>query len=133
VGDSPVAQAAWIVERYHDWSDLTERPFEQAFSREELLDTAMIYVMTGAFHTSIRFYSAAMEAGLRSLPPDRRVEVPTAFACFPDPLHPWPPRAYAEQGFNVSRWTVMPRGSHFAALEAPDLLIEDLRGWARAT
>ena len=133
VGDSPLAQAAWIVERYHDWSDLTERPFEQAFSREELLDTVMVYVMTGAFHTSIRFYSAAMEAGLRSLPLGRRVEVPTAFACFPDPLHPWPPRAYAEQGFNVSRWTVMPRGGHFAALEAPDLLIEDLRGWARAT
>ena len=131
VGEDPVAQAAWIVERYHDWSDRAERPFEQVFSREELLDTVMIYVMTGAFHSSIRFYSAALEAGLRTLPPGRRVEVPTAFARIPDPLHPWPPRSYAERGFNVSRWTAMPRGGHFAALESPDLLTQDIREWAR--
>ena len=131
VGEDPVAQAAWIVERYHDWSDLSERPFEQVFSREELLDTVMIYVMTSAFHSSIRFYSAALEAGLRSLASGSRVEVPAAFARFPDPLHPWPPRGYAEKGFNVSRWTAMPRGGHFAALESPDLLVQDLREWAR--
>ena len=131
VGEEPVAQAAWIVERYHDWSDLTERPFEAVFSREELLDTVMIYVMTGAFHPSIRFYAAAMEAGLRSLPPGCRVEVPTAFARFPDPLHPWPPRGYAEKGFNVSRWTEMAHGGHFAALENPGPLVQDLREWAR--
>ena len=101
------------------------------FSREELLDTVMIYVMTGAFHSSIRFYSAALEAGLRSLASGSRVEVPTAFARFPDPLHPWPPRGYAEKGFNVSRWTAMPRGGHFAALESPDLLVQDIREWAR--
>ena len=132
VGDSPVAQAAWIVERYHDWSDRRGRAFEAVFSREALLDTVMVYVMTGAFHSSIRFYAAAREAGLRTLPPGCRVEVPTAFARFPDPLHPWPPRGYAEKGFNVSRWTEMAHGGHFAALEAPDLLIGDLRDWARA-
>ena len=132
VGDDPVAQAAWIVERYHDWSDRAELPFEQVFTREELLDTVMIYVMTGAFHSSIRFYSAAREAGLRSLASGSRVEVPAAFARFPDPLHPWPPRGYAEKGFNVSRWTAMPRGGHFAALESPELLVQDLREWARA-
>ena len=132
VGDSPVAQAAWIVERYHDWSDRTGRAFEAVFSREELLDTVMVYVMTGAFHSSIRFYAAAREAGLRTLSPGQRVEVPTAFARFPDPLHPWPPQGYAEKGFNVSRWTGMAYGGHFAALEAPDLLIGDLRDWARA-
>jgi pimeloyl-ACP methyl ester carboxylesterase len=132
VGDSPVGQAAWILERFHDWADLRDRAFEEVFSREELLDTLMIYVMTGAFHSSIRFYSAATEAGLRSLSPGQRVDVATAFACFPDPLHPWPPRSYVEKGFNVSRWTAMPRGGHFPALEAPDLLVEDLREWARS-
>ncbi|MFC0407326.1 epoxide hydrolase family protein [Roseomonas elaeocarpi] len=130
VGDCPVAQAAWILERYHDWSDRRDRPFEQVFTRKELIDTVMIYHMTGAFHSSIRFYSAAMEAGLREMPAGRRVEVPTAFACFPDPLHPWPPRAYAETAYNVARWTPMPRGGHFSALEAPELLVEDLRAWA---
>ena len=131
VGNSPVGQAAWILERFHDWSDRRERPFEAVFSREDLLDNIMIYVMTGAFHSSIRFYAAAMEGGFRSLPPGVRVEVPTAFACFPDPLHPWPPRGFAEQGFNVTRYTPMPHGGHFAALEAPDLLVADLREWAR--
>ncbi len=132
VGDSPVGQAAWILERFHDWADLRERSFEEVFSREDLLDTVMIYVMTGAFHSSIRYYSAALEAGLRSLPAGQRVEVPTAFARFPDPLSPFPPRGYVEKGFNVSRWTAMPRGGHFAALEAPDLLVDDLRDWARS-
>ena len=45
-----------------------------------------------------------MEGGVRSLPPGARVEVPAGFACFPDPLHPWPPRGFAEKGFNVSRY-----------------------------
>ena len=72
-----------------------------------------------------------MEGGVRSLPPGARVEVPAGFACFPDPLHPWPPRGFAEKGFNVTRYTPMPHGGHFAALEAPDLLVADLREWAR--
>ena len=129
--DNPVGQAAWILERFHDWADLRESPFDEAFAREDLLDIIMIYVMTGAFHSSIRFYAAAAEADLRTLHPGQRIGVPTAFACFPDPLHPWPPRSYAEKGYAVSRWTVMPHGGHFAALEAPDLLVEDLRGFAR--
>ncbi|GGE02146.1 epoxide hydrolase [Aureimonas endophytica] len=133
VGDSPVAQAAWILERYHEWSDRRERPFEDVFDQDELVDTIMIYVMTGAFHSSIRYYSAAQEAKLRNLPDRRRVKVPTAFARFPDPLHPWPPRSLAEKGYAaITRWTEMPHGGHFAALEAPDLLVDDLRAWGRA-
>ncbi|WP_152047293.1 epoxide hydrolase family protein [Aureimonas psammosilenae] len=131
VSDSPVAQAAWILERFHDWADLEGRRFEDVFTRDELLDTIMIYVMTGAFHSSIRCYSAAKEASLRELPKGRRIEVPTAFARFRDPLHPWPPRDYAAKAFAISRWTQMAHGGHFPALEAPDLLVEDLRAWGR--
>ncbi|WP_062115148.1 epoxide hydrolase family protein [Aureimonas sp. AU40] len=133
VGNDPMRQASWIVERYHDWSDRRERSFEEVFTLDELIDTAMIYHATGAFHTSIRYYSEAMKKGLRQLKPGERVEVPTAFACFPgDPLHPWPPRSYAERAFAVSRWTQMPQGGHFVALEAPELLVEDLRDWVRS-
>lgn len=132
VGEDPMRQASWIWERYHDWSDRRTRPFEAVFTPDELIDTAMIYHLTGAFHSSIRYYSEAARKGLRQLKPGERVEVPTAFACFPgDPLHPWPPRSYAERGFAVSRWTEMPYGGHFAALEAPGLLVTDLREWAR--
>lgn len=131
IGDSPVGQAAWIVERFHDWADLRSQPFEAAFAPEELLDTVMLYVMTGAFHSAIRFYSAATASGVRSLPAGVRVEVPTAFACFPDPLHPWAPRSFVEKGYNVARWTPMPRGGHFPALEVPELLVGELRAWGR--
>ncbi|WP_062219783.1 epoxide hydrolase family protein [Aureimonas sp. D3] len=131
VGNDPMRQASWIIERYHDWSDRRSRPFEAIFTLDELVDTAMIYHTTGAFHSSIRYYSAAAKAGFRQLKPGQRVEVPTAFACFPDPLHPWPSRAFVEKGFAVSRWSEMPEGGHFTALEAPDHLVADLRAWAR--
>ncbi|MYF89443.1 MAG: alpha/beta hydrolase, partial [Boseongicola sp. SB0676_bin_33] len=61
----------------------------------------------------------------------RRVEVPTACALFPEELLSWPPRSYVERIYNVARWTEMPRGGHFAAMEEPELLIEDIRAFAR--
>jgi pimeloyl-ACP methyl ester carboxylesterase len=131
--DNPVAQAAWIVERFHDWADLRERAFEDVFPFDRLLTNVMIYVMTDAFPISTWFYAAARESGMRVLKPGQLVAVPTAFACFPDPLHPWPPRARAEKGYNVTRWTTMAHGGHFTAMEAPDLLVPDLRAWAAET
>jgi pimeloyl-ACP methyl ester carboxylesterase len=130
---NPVGQAAWIIERYHDWADLRERPFEAVFTRDQLLTTVMIYLMTGAFTTSVWYYAAAWEGGTRTLKSGQRVEAPTAFALFADPLHPRPPRSFAEKGYAVSRWTEMPQGGHFAALEVPELLVEDVRAWARET
>jgi pimeloyl-ACP methyl ester carboxylesterase len=53
--------------------------------------------------------------------------VPAAFAMFPKDLSS-PPREWAERFFRVVRWTEMPRGGHFAAMEQPDLLAEDIRG-----
>ena len=128
---NPAGQAAWLVERYHDWSDLRERAFEAVFTRDQLLTTVMIYAMTGAFTTAAWYYAAATAAGTRRLRPGERVEAPTAFAIFPDPRHPRPPRSLAERGYTVTRWTEMPRGGHFPALEVPDLLVDDLRAWAR--
>jgi len=128
---NPVGQAAWIIERFHDWADLRERPFEAVFTRDQLLTNAMIYLMTGAFPTSLWYYAAAWAGETRQLKPGQRVETPTAFAFFYDPLHPTPPRSLVEKGYAVSRWTEMPRGGHFAALEVPDLWVEEVRTWAR--
>ena len=61
----------------------------------------------------------------------RRVTVPTAFAAYPDPRLPMPPRSWVKRGYAVTRWTEPPRGGHFAAMEAPDLFVRDLRAWAR--
>jgi pimeloyl-ACP methyl ester carboxylesterase len=62
---------------------------------------------------------------------DRRVEVPTALALFPAEMLAWPPRSYVELLYNVQQWTEMAHGGHFAALEQPALLIEDIRAFAR--
>ena len=66
----------------------------------------------------------------QTLPPGRRIEVPTAFAAYPDPVFPMPPRAVLERAHRVVRHTVMLRGGHFPFYEDPEPLIADLRSFA---
>jgi pimeloyl-ACP methyl ester carboxylesterase len=129
---NPVGQAAWIVERFYDWSDRRAKPFDEVFSLDTLLTNVMIYVMTGSFTTGAWYYRALIEeAGVR-LKEGERCETPTAFANFPgEALYKAPPRPFVERAYNITRWTDHPRGGHFAAMEEPDLFVDDLRGWAR--
>ena len=93
----------------------------------------MVYLFTGTFNTASWIYYGRREEGGRVLSPcGNRVEVPTAAALFPAELLAWPPRSYVERVYNVTRWTEMPRGGHFAALEEPGLLVEDIRAFARS-
>jgi pimeloyl-ACP methyl ester carboxylesterase len=131
MADSPVAQAAWIVERFHDWSDRRERRFEEIFTKDHLLTNIMLYLMNDAFTTSTYYYAAALAEGVRQMPEGRRVEVPTAFAAYADPRSPSPPRSWVERGYRLTRWTEQSRGGHFAAMEVPELFIDDLRAWGR--
>lgn len=129
---NPVGQAAWIAERFHDWSDLRTRPFEAVYSRDQLLTNVMLYVMTGSFMTGAWYYRALFEEGGIQLPDGARCETPTAFANFPgEALYQTPPRSWAERAYNIVRWTDMPRGGHFAAMEEPGLFVDDVRAWAR--
>lgn len=130
MADDPVAQLAWLVERFHDWADLRERPFEAVFSKDRLLTNAMLYVLTDAFATATWYYAGALAEGVRRMPEGRRVEVPTAFAAYQDPRMPAPPREWVERGYAVSRWRDIPRGGHFAAMEEPGLFVAELRDWA---
>ena len=130
---NPVGQAAWIAERFHDWSDLTKRPFEDVHPLDRMLTNIMLYVMTGSFTTGAWYYRGMLEEGGVALKPGERCETPTAFASFPgEALYPAPPRSFAERGYNITRWTDMPSGGHFAAMEEPDLFVDDVRGWARS-
>jgi microsomal epoxide hydrolase len=129
---NPVGQAAWIVERFYDWCDRRETPFEAVFTKDQLLTNLMIYVMTGSFTTGAWYYRALLEEGGVVLKEGERCETPTAFANFPgEALYAAPPRSWAERAYNIVRWTDMPRGGHFAAMEQPDLFVGDLRAWAR--
>ena len=129
---NPVGQAAWIVERFHDWSDLRTKSLEQAYTYDQLLTNVMIYVMTGSFTTGAWYYRALFEEGGIQLADGRRCETPTAFANFPgEALYQAPPRTWADRAYNIVRWTAMPRGGHFGAMEEPELFVQDLREWAR--
>ena len=130
--DSPVGVAAWIIEKFNSWSDTDGDNIESVHSKDSLLTNIMVYLVTGTFNSASWIYYGRREEGGRLLSPEgRRVEVPTAVALFPAELLSWPPRSYVERVYNISRWTEMPRGGHFAALEQPDLLIEDIRAFAR--
>jgi epoxide hydrolase len=123
--DSPAGLAAWVMEKFHAWSDCGGH-LERAFSKDTLLTNLMFYWAPKSVASAARIY---YEAGRD--PADFRypkVEVPTGVAVFP--AEPWQaPRHWVESRFNIERWTEMPRGGHFAALEQPDLLLADLRAF----
>ena len=130
--DSPVGIAAWLVEKFNSWSDTDGDDIESVYTKDELLTNIMVYVTTRTFNTASWIYYGRREEGGRVLSDDdRRVEVPTACAIFPAEMLAWPPRSYVERLYNVRQWTEMPRGGHFAAMEQPDLLVDDIRRFAR--
>ena len=131
--DSPVGIAAWILEKMNSWSDTTGNDVESVYTKDQLLTNIMVYIVTRTFNTASWIYYGRREEGERLLSPEgKRVEVPTGCALFPAELLAWPPRSYAERLYNVTQWTEMPRGGHFAAMEQPDLLIQDIRKFVRA-
>lgn len=133
VSDSPVGVAAWILEKFHGWSDLSAGDLDAVYGKDRLLTNVMIYLVTDSFATGVWYYRALFEEnGGVGLPAGRRVEVPTGFANFPgETLYKAPPRSWAERAYNVTRWTDMPRGGHFAAMEAPELFVPEVRAFAR--
>jgi microsomal epoxide hydrolase len=133
MNDSPVGVAAWLIEKFRSWSDIHEGDIESVFSKDDLLFHVMIYVLTRTFNTASWIYYGRREEGGRNLTSnEKKVEVPTACALFPAEMLAWPPRTYVDRLYNVSQWTEMPRGGHFAAMEQPDLLIADIRKFARS-
>jgi len=126
--DSPAGLAAWIVEKFRTWSDCGG-DVERRFSKDELLTNITLYWVTGAINSSFWPYYARYHAPW-PIGDGQRVEVPTAYAAFPKEIVR-PPRAWAERVYNIRRWTVMPSGGHFAALEEPRALVDDVRAFFR--
>jgi pimeloyl-ACP methyl ester carboxylesterase len=131
--DSPVGIAAWIIEKMYSWSDLKDNNIESVYSKDTLLANIMVYVVTKTFNTATWIYYGRREEGGRFFPKDfKKIEIPTAAAIFPAEMSEWPPKSYADRMFNITQWTEMPRGGHFAALEEPDLLVNDLVKFSRS-
>jgi pimeloyl-ACP methyl ester carboxylesterase len=127
LNDSPVGLLGWIIEKFHAWSD-HDGNIEHTFTKDDLLTNVMIYWVTQTISSSVRLYYEAMHSPTLAAP--TQVEVPTGFAIFPKDITP-APREFAERFFAVERWTEMPRGGHFAALEATGLLASELREFVR--
>ncbi len=123
--DSPAGLAAWIVEKFHAWCDCGGN-IESRFTKDDLLTNVTIYWVTQTAASSTRIYYENRVAP----PVQGRVSVPTACALFPKEIST-PPRKWVEARYNLVRWTPMPRGGHFAALEQPDLLVDDVRAFFR--
>jgi pimeloyl-ACP methyl ester carboxylesterase len=135
LNDSPAGLAAWIIEKWRRWSDCGGA-LERCYTKDELLTNVMLYWVTGTINTSLAPYYDIAHAGAATWITQKLKEwtgssdVPAAFAMFPKDLT-HPPREWAERFFNVQRWTPMPRGGHFAALEQPELLANDIREFFR--
>jgi pimeloyl-ACP methyl ester carboxylesterase len=121
--DSPVGQLAWIVEKFQEWTHGTERP-EDAVDRDRLLTNVMLYWLTGTAGSSGRLYYEDAHSGHWPEPSG----VPTGVAVFAEDIAI---RRYAEQSNTIVHWSEFDRGGHFAAMEAPDLLIGDVRTFFR--
>jgi microsomal epoxide hydrolase len=124
--DSPAGLAAWIVEKFQDWSD---GDIADAYTFDRLLDNVMAYWVTGTAASSLRIYWEMRHNGPAAIP-QARVTVPTAVAMFPGEIV-YPPRSWTEAAFNVVRWSKPTRGGHFAAMEAPAEYVEDVRSFFR--
>jgi len=123
LNDSPIGLASWIVDRFRAWSDAHGK-LDTVFSKDDLLTNIMLYWVTQTIGSSMFQYYA--EARSPSLTPAERVTVPVGVALFPKDIGGVPPRSLAARTLNVQRWTEMPRGGHFAALEQPELFARDV-------
>lgn len=123
--DSPVGQLAWIVEKFDEWTDASQGRWG-GIDRDRLLTNVMLYWLTGTAGSSARLYAESW----RSFGSVARSEVPTGVAVFPADIMR-PIRALAEEKDNVVHWTEMAHGGHFAAMEQPALLVEDVRAFFR--
>ena len=126
LNDSPVGQAAWIVDKVRWLCDRGADPVCTTITRDEILTDITVYWVTGTATSSARLYYESRVTATGQ--PDPYIEVPVGAALFPKEIT-LPPRAWAEARYNIARWTEMPRGGHFAALEEPELLVEDVRAF----
>ncbi len=129
LSDSPVGLAAWIIEKFRAWSDCGGN-IESVFTRDQLLANISLYWFTGAIGSSFWPYYARMH-GPWPIPDGQTVDVPTAYCEFPAEILR-PPRSLASRIYtDIRRWSVMPHGGHFAAMEQPEALASEIQAFFR--
>lgn len=127
LSDSPAGLAAWILEKFHAWSDLEPGGLAATYGWDRLLDNLMIYWVTNTAGSAARLYAESARAGNGAAQAwSGRVEVPTGHARYPFELLQTP-RVWADRRYRIVHWTEQERGGHFAAFERPEAFVDDLR------
>jgi pimeloyl-ACP methyl ester carboxylesterase len=127
--DSPAGLAAWIAEKFRSWSDC-DGVAENAIARDRMLANISLYWFTGAIGSSFWPYYGRLHTTW-PISPANPIKVPTGYAAFPKEILS-PPRSIAEKTYtNIQRWTEMKKGGHFAAMEQPAALAEEIRAFFR--
>jgi pimeloyl-ACP methyl ester carboxylesterase len=126
LSDSPLGFAAWVCEKFRTWGD-TKGDIESRFSLDTLITNLMLYLVNDTVGPALWMYRG--RAGEAAAGPMPRVKRPTGVALFPAELIPYPPRELAEQAYAIARWTTMPAGGHFAALEEPVAFSDEVRAF----
>ncbi|NWC98461.1 alpha/beta fold hydrolase [Pseudomonas sp. P7779] len=134
LADSPVGAAGWILEKIGTWADLPTAAHGSpdlwgTFTEEQLLTNIMLYLAPSSMVTATWMYHGKRLEGSSKFPAGTRIQAPTGFAAFRDPVFVPPPRSFAEKTFNIVHWSEMPAGGHFAAWEQPALMLADLRAF----
>ncbi|MFJ3405017.1 epoxide hydrolase family protein [Promicromonospora sp. NPDC090134] len=120
--DSPVGLLAWILDKFAEWTDTRDSPFE-TIPVDSVLDDVTLYWLTATGASSARIYAESHA----SLDPDLRVDVPSAITTYPRDIERWP-RPWARERFRqIVRWTTPETGGHFPSLEVPGYFVQDLR------
>jgi pimeloyl-ACP methyl ester carboxylesterase len=126
LNDSPVGFAAWIIEKFRTWSDCDGR-LENVYTKDELLTNVMLYWLNGPTARSVSYRE---EFTSPSLAPNQQVGVPSALAVPPKDLGPVMPRELAKRNLtDLRRYTLLPHGGHFAAMEYPNVVAQDVRAF----
>ena len=118
--DSPAGQLAWIVEKFKEWTNSAHELPEDAIPRDEILADVSVYWFTGTAGSTANLYYESMHSGDWPTPSP----VPTGVAAFAEDIAI---RRYAERANNIVHWSDFDTGGHFAALETPDLLVQNIR------
>jgi pimeloyl-ACP methyl ester carboxylesterase len=120
--DSPAGQLAWIVEKFKEWTNSGHALPEDAIPRDDILADVSVYWFTGTAGSAANMYYETMHSGDWPTPSG----VPTGVAVFAEDIAI---RRYAEGANNIVHWSEFETGGHFAALETPGLLVQDIRAF----
>jgi pimeloyl-ACP methyl ester carboxylesterase len=125
LADSPAGQCAWIVEKFHEWTDCNGHP-ENAVARDALLDNVLVYWLTNSGASSARLYWESFTRGNMD-----EIGVPMGASIFPKEIVRMSRRWAAQRFTDIRYWNELDRGGHFAALEQPELFVDEVRAFFR--